>query len=178
MWMSSPDVITKFVEKYTNYLNNDDELQRRLKPFRTFLGGPCPYPGAGPFPPPNLAMDPTGWSRTRGYSASILDGKELIEITVPDHFTMCIGLNKGNFYARFRKGSKPCLKVEMPLDLFKELLLGYHRVIWALSDKRNKIEYISSLALSDWTTIFEVLTCAQELCESDPEVWDQIENNL
>lgn len=169
--------INKFYEAYEKFLNEDPELKRRLRPYPTFCGGPTPYPGPGPYPPPNIAMDPTGWSKAKGYPTTILKGRELVEFIVPNAFRFTVSLREdGTFYVAERPATKPCLRVEMPLDLFKDMVLGRERVIYALADERNKVEYEDGIGLSDWITIFEVIGAMQELVESDPEMWRLIED--
>jgi len=165
-----------FLKRLQDYLNRDESIKRRLKPFTTFCGGPTPYPGPGPYPPPNLAMDPTGWSKAKGYSVSKLPGREAIEIEVLDRFIFTISIDKsGNFVVEMRKAFNPCLSVKMPIDVFKDMVLGRERVVYALADKRNDIKYDGDIGLSDWITIFGILGKMQELVESDPHIWKLIE---
>lgn len=175
--LSTSSDIDRFLYRYQEFLNEDPELKRRLEPFPSFRGGPTPYPGPGPYPPPNVAMDPTGWSKAKGYPVTRLKGRDLVEINVEGKFRFTVGLRTdGTFYVEERSGVNPCLKVSMPLSVFKDMVLGKERVIYALADERNVIEYDNSLGLSDWITIFEVIGIMQELVESDREMWEIIEN--
>lgn len=168
--------ILPFMQRWTDFLNNDEEIHRRLAGFRTFAGGPNPYPGPGPYPPPSIAYDPTGWSKAKGYPTTVLNGKELVEITIPRFYTFKIELKDGVFSITEGKAKKPCLGVEMPLSLFKEMILSEHRILWALADERNRVTYLPGLGLSDWVTIFEVLVTGQELVDMNLQLRETIKN--
>ncbi|MEM4203937.1 MAG: hypothetical protein QXS54_07700 [Candidatus Methanomethylicaceae archaeon] len=177
--MSDQGTLSQLIRKYQEFLNNDPELKRRLTPYSTFCGGPAPYPGAGPYPPPNLAMDPTGWTKANGYPKTILLGKELITFKIRNSFAFTISLNKnGTFSIEPRTGIDPILSVEMPSQLFKDMALGKERVVYSLADPQNSVSYKEGIAFSDWITIFEVISALQELVESDPELWQLIEGGL
>jgi len=167
-----------FLSEYEKFLNKDEELQRRIKLSDSFtdrdvfFGGPCCLPGSGPYPRASIAYDPTNWAKAKGYSKSILDGKELIEIEVPDAFYCVIKLSKGKFEVKKEKAKDPCLAFSMPFKLFKEMVLGKHKIIWALSDKSVRIKSCKQgISLSDWTTILEILVGVQDLAEMNPEMW-------
>lgn len=177
--MSGQGILSELIEKYQDFLNNDPELKRRIVPFNTFCGGPTPYPGAGPYPPPNVAMDPTGWTKARGYPKTVLLGKELITFKVKGSFTFTISINEdGMFSIEPRNGIDPILSVEMPSCLFKDMVLGKERVVYSLANPQNSVSYKEGIAFSDWITVFEVISALQELVESDPELWRSIEEGL
>ncbi len=170
-----------FIEELTEalelFLNSDEGFKRRLKPFPVFMGGPVPYPGPGPYPPPNLVYDPSGWSESKGYNTSRLPGRELVEISVPDFFVLTVGLRKNlDFYVELRKAEKPCLRVEMPFEVFKDMALGKEKVVWSLADEKNKVEYERGIGFSDWITILGVIGKIQELMEFDPDLRGFLEN--
>lgn len=165
-----------FLKRLEEALNRDEVLRRRLAPFTTFCGGPTPYPGPGPYPPPNIAMDPTGWSKAKGYNRTRLLGRDIVEVEVPNITTFTIKVREDRtFVVEPRRAEKPCLRVSMPLEVFKAMVLGKERVIYALADKRNEVQYEGDVGLSDWITIFGVLGKMQELVESDPQMWDLVE---
>ncbi|MFQ5820921.1 MAG: hypothetical protein ACE5I5_13095 [Candidatus Heimdallarchaeota archaeon] len=173
--MTEKEKFSIFVKRWTEFLNEDEELSRRIKPFRTFCGGPCQYPGPGPYPSPCVAFDPTGWSKAEGYASSVLDGKELVELNVPGVSKYVINLKEGKFQIQERETKECCLGVKIPMELLKEIILGRYSLLWVLADERVDVTYMPGLSLSDWTTIFEVLITAQELVETDPELWDIVE---
>ncbi|MEM2454937.1 MAG: hypothetical protein QXL85_07250 [Candidatus Bathyarchaeia archaeon] len=170
--------IESFFEQWCELLNKDMELKRRLKPFKTFMGGPLPYIGPGPYPPPIPTHDPTGWTRAKGYAKPNLDNKELIELKVDKLFVYTFELKEGKFIVRAGSANgRPVLRVKMPKDVFKDMILTKQRVIWALADPRNEIECLwPEIGWSDWITVLEILVVGQELVERDPAMWDLIEN--
>lgn len=170
------EFVEEFIKKFQEYLNSDESLKRRLKPFPTFSGGPTPYPGPGPYPPPNIAMDPTGWSKAKGYSTTRLLGREVLEISIEKCFTISVGIKSDyTFYIVSRKAENPCLRAEIPFDVFKDMALGRERVIYALADERNNITYEDGISLSDWITILGVIGKIQEFMEAEPSLWETLE---
>jgi hypothetical protein len=170
--------LKEFLKVWEDLLNKDEELKYRIKPFRTFMGGPLPYIGPGPYPRPIPTHDPTGWTKAKGYSKPALDGKELIELNVSKLFTCTIELKNGKFTIREGQAStRPILRVQMPPQVFKDMILTKQRVIWALADPRNNVECMwPEIGWSDWVTVLEILVIGQELVERNPAMWDAIEN--
>ena len=175
----------EFLEEYETFLNRDEELQRRIKlcddfeSREVFFGGPCCLPGSGPYPRASIAYDPTNWATAKGYKRSMLEERELVELEVPDAFHCVIQLKEGKFQIVKRKAKDPCLSCTIPLPLFKETMLGRHKIIWVLCDKSVCVklcEQQMQIALSDWTTILEVLVCALDLAEMTPRMWEFWEN--
>jgi hypothetical protein len=169
-----------FISKWEELLNKDEELKRRLQEFPEWHGGPVPYPGEGPYPPPLYGgpFDPSEWTKKRGYRSTILKGKDLIQITVPDkQLSLVVSLSEDGVFT-VKKGvttKKPCLSIEMPWDLFKDMLTTRYRVVWALADDRTKLSWMEGIGHSDWITILEVLVVAQEVVDRYPEMWDLLE---
>ncbi|MEM1779345.1 MAG: hypothetical protein QXU96_08325 [Ignisphaera sp.] len=121
-------------------------------------------------------MNPTGWSKAKGYPVTKLLNRDIIEFEVPNYFVFTVHITEDRtLIVEPRRAVNPCLKVSMPLEVFKDMALGKERVIYALADKRNDIQYDPTIALSDWITIFGVIEKIQELAESEPEVWDLLE---
>jgi len=155
-----------FMEKWIDFLNKDEELKRRLKGFKGFCGKPGPRAERAKM---------LGWPRDMGVACyphpgkSMLDGRDLVELSIEAN-TYTIRLENGKFDLRKGKSENPCLRVKMPLPLFRDTLLSRHRWLWALADDQVKVECDNSLPHSDWITIFEVLVCAQELLEMDIEM--------
>jgi hypothetical protein len=168
-----------FLDEYEVFLNKDEELQRRINlrdDFESrdvFFGGhPC-LPGPGPYPRASIAYDPTNWENAKGFKRCMLDGRELVELEVPDAFQCIIQLNEGKFQIARKKAEDPCLSCRIPLALFKAMILGRHKIIWVLCDKSVQVETCKQrMALSDWTTILEILACAGDLAEMNPKIWE------
>jgi hypothetical protein len=163
-------------ENWVRNLNDDRELDRRLKGFKTFAGGPTPFPGPGPYPRPTIAYDPSGWSNAKGYSSTLLHGTDIVEISVPEEFICTIRVDKGQFLREERKANDPCISLELPKDLLKAFLLTKHQLLWTITDDRAKIKYKEGIGLSDWITIFEILVVAQETIEKKSDLWKIAEN--
>jgi hypothetical protein len=172
-----------FLKEYEAFLNKDEELQRRIKLFDdfelrdVFFGGrPC-LPGPGPYPRASIAYDPTHWADAKGYNKCMLDGRDLIELNILNAFKCVIQLKEGKFQIVKRKAEDPCLSCRIPIKLFREMILGKHKVIWVLCDKSVQIKTSQKqLGLSDWTTILEILVCAMDLAEMNPKMWRFWEN--
>jgi hypothetical protein len=172
-----------FLREYEAFLRRDQELQRRIRlgdnfELRdVFFGGhPC-LPGSGPYPRASIGYDPTNWAGAKGYKQCMLDGRELVELEVPDAFYCVIQLKEGEFSIARKKAKDPCLSCRIPLNLFREMVLGKHKVVWVLCDKSVQVKTCTHrIALSDWTTILEVLVCAIDLTEMNPKIWKFWEN--
>lgn len=172
-----------FLREYEAFLRKDQELHRRIElcdDFElrdVFFGGhPC-LPGSGPYPRASIAYDPTDWAGAKGYKKCMLDGRELVELDVPDAFHCVVQLKKGEFEISRKKAKDPCLFCRIPLELFREMILGKHKVIWVLCDKSVEVKTCKQrIALSDWTTILEILVCAMDLAEMNPSMWEFWEN--
>lgn len=167
-----------FLRSYEKFLNADKELERRIAlkdAFDTrdvFFGGhPC-LPGSGPYPRASIAYDPTRWAAAEGYKECALPGQELVELEVLGAFHVTIALGKAKFKVSEGPAKKPLLSCRMPLELFRDMVLARHKVIWALCQKSAVVRVgDAKLGLSDWTTVLEVLACFTDMAEMDPEVW-------
>jgi hypothetical protein len=169
--------VARFFEQWVELLEKDEEMKSRQKPWRTFAGGPTSYVGPGPYLPPVPTHDPSGWTKAKGYSKPALEGKELMELGVPEMFKYTFELKEGKYIVREGAATvRPVLRVEMPLDTFKDMVLTKQRVVWALADPRNKVECMwPEIGWSDWITVLEILVIGQELVEREPAMWDLIE---
>ena len=116
--------------------------------------------------------------KSQGIFCACVRWKGTDEISVPGFLKYTFGLTDGVSYVRegAAKGV-PILRVEMPLDTFKDMILTKQRVIWALADPRNKVECMwPGVAYSDWITTLELLVIGQEVVERNPAMWDLIED--
>ncbi len=164
-----------FLKAWVEGLNTDEEIRSRLVPFKSFAGGPCPVPGPGPYPRPTFAYDPQGWYSAKGYAASMLDDRDLIELRITDDSIYTLELKKSVFILKKRKSKDPCISISMDLTSFKSLVTGKHRILWVLSDPSVELKCADGIAHSDWITILEILAKAQELPEEDVSLWNLVE---
>lgn len=156
--------LEEFMNKWVDFLNKDEELKRRIKGFKGFCGKP------------GLRAERAKllkWPREMGTACyphpgrSMLDGRNLIELNIPEIGVYTIRLKDGKFSVEKGKAENPCLRIEIPLFLLKDTFLSKHRWLWVLADDQVKVKCDKELPHSDWITIFEVLVCAQELLEMD-----------
>ncbi len=170
------------MKKWEDYLNRDGELKRRLAGFKTFSG----LPGGHAKRAQKLRDKYKTWPKAMGEACyphpgkSIIDGKDLIELKVLLsnsrflHYTLSLRGKKFNI--RDGAGNNPCIKIEIPVDLFRDLALTNDRLFWVLADDRCKVYCTNNLPHSDWITIFETLVCLQEIVDVDKEAKEIVEN--
>ncbi len=170
-------MLTEFNRKLEDYLNRDQELQRRLKGFKTFSGPPDGHYRR---------------SRAEGSKAiaravkcypfggeSLLQDCAVVEISIIDGpgQARCKIFLKDRVFSVNSNGAKaPHLALALTKDLFIKTILGRHRWLWVIGMDDVKVNYSSSLPHSDWVTILEILVTLQELVEFDSEMWEKIEN--
>jgi hypothetical protein len=153
--------ILEFMRMWEKYISTDRSLQKRLKRpyhYQEFYEDPPAYHGTAT---KNLARLPP----------EQLEGRELIEISIPEVAITCVvELVEGKLRIREGRAKNAILSLEIPLDLFKRMLLTEERVTWAILDERCKLAFdSSSWTYYDGITILEILVCAQELMERDPK---------
>ncbi len=168
-------MLENFVKQYEIYLNNDQELNRRLAGFRTFSGIPdghytrarqegikCPARAVKCYP--------------FGGKSHLSDG-ELIGIELQDtQQKFVVSLKDNHFTIKSGDWKKPHLTIRLSMELFRRTVLGRHRWVWVMGMDEVEITHSEGLPHSDWVTILEVLVVMQELVEFEPELWKQIEN--
>jgi hypothetical protein len=160
--MGKEKIIPRFMKRWEKYLQDDLALQKRLKkPFyyQEYYENPPALNGVATKDPVRLPPEE-------------LEGRELIEISIPDALaTYCVKLKKGKLRIRKGKAKKPILSLEIPLDLFKKMLLTEERVAWTVLDERCKLNFdTQSWTYYEGLTIMEILVCAQELVDKDSEI--------
>lgn len=179
---------SEFLKKWEEYLNNDGELRRRISKdikvrsevaAKTFAGMPDGHYEYAR----QLQAKYKIWPRfmaLRHYpfgGTTQLDGKDVIEIVVPGKLAFSVSLENEVFRIREGKAIKPpCLSVEMPVDVLKDMLTTRHRVLWCLADPRNKVKCVDGLPHGDWITIFEILVTLQEVVDMDPKMRKIVES--
>jgi hypothetical protein len=169
-------VLTEFIQKLETFLNNDEELRRRLSGFKTFSGIPD-----GHYLRARQEGDSACVRAVRCYpfgGTSLLAGGAVIGLGIHDDretARFVISLNDGNFSVKNDNWTNPHLTVELSKELFKKTILGRHRWVWVLGMDEVTITFSRQLPHSDWVTILEILVAMQELVEFDPELMCAIE---
>jgi hypothetical protein len=168
--------LTEFTQKLETYLNNDEELRRRLNGFKTFSGIPDGH---------YLRARQEGASAcvraVRCYpfgGTSLLVSSALIGLGIHDDsetVRFAVSLSEGKFSVKNDSWTDPHLTVELSKELFKKTILGRHRWVWVLGMDDVTITFSPQLPHSDWVTILEILVAMQELVEFDPELMCAIE---
>ena len=169
-------MLTRFNQKLETYLNNDQELQRRLKGFKTFCGLPD-----GHYERARQGGVKTIARAVKCYpfgGESLLGDGEIIGLNVIDGQgkSQCVvSLKDKIFSIDSSSNATPHLSLELPKTLFVRTLLGRHRWLWVIGMEEVKVTYATHLPHSDWVTIFEILVAMQEMAEFDTEMWKEIE---
>ena len=170
-------MVEEFIKKLEEYLNNDQELQRRLIGFKTFSGIPD-----GHYKRARAEGEKAIARAVRCYpfgGKSILDGNEIISIKATNGSNssgFAIYLKDKKFSVKNNSDTNPFLSLEIPKDIFKKTLLGRYRWIWVIGMDEVNIKYSEELPHSDWVTIFEVLVAMQEIAEFDLDFREKIES--
>ncbi len=170
-------VMDRLIQEWEKALNEDGEINRRVKPFRGFCGGKPPKPGPGPYEPANVAVDPGNWAEAEGYSKPKIDEfEQIVQLTVSGKGTYTIEYSDEEWSIEEGEAEgEPVLDVEMPFQVLKDLVTSRERVVWALSEPENEVSYKEGVAFSDWSTVFMVFVVAQEMIERNPDLWEQVE---
>ena len=169
-------ILSEYIEKFETALNADQELQRRLRGFKTFAGQPDGhYIRARQQGSSALARAvkcyPFG-------GASQLGGGELVGICIRDaqkNSPFVIARAGDMFSVRSSDWTAPRLTITLSKELFKKILLGRHRWIWAFSMDGVAVTWCEGLPHSDWITLLELLVIMQELVDSDTELLEKVE---
>ena len=172
-------MLTDFAPRLQRYLNQDEELARRLKGFRTFAGA---------------VDDHYQRAREQGMSAaaravrcypfggeSQLKDNDWIRIRCtdgPQSETLVISWVEKQFRVSFDEGKKPYLSVVLPKQLLIETLLGKHRWVWLFALDEVEVQHADNLPHSDWVTLLEVLVTLQEVVEFDSGLWKKVEQHM
>lgn len=160
--MEKKEIILEFTKRWEKYIQEDPALQKRLKkPFyyREFHENPPAFNGVA-------TKDPVRLPREE------LEGRELIEMSIPEvSATYSVELKEGKLRIREGKAKKAILSLEIPLDLFKKMMLTEERVAWIALDERCRLNFDTpSWTYYEGLTIMEILICAQELVDKDSEI--------
>ncbi len=157
--MEKEKLLQDLMREWSKYIQDDITLQKRLKK-------PFHYPDSFENPP---ALNGVATRDPVRLHPEELEGRELIEMSIPEvSATYSVELKKGQLSIRKGKAKKAILRLQIPIDLLKKLLLSEERVAWTVLDERCKLGFdTSSWTYYEGLTIMEVFVCAQELVEKD-----------
>jgi hypothetical protein len=107
---------------------------------------------------------------------SSVEGRIAIQIEVDGESSYKIEIKGGKF--KIQKGSdkKPLLTWKLPIGLFKDVMLGKQRVIYALLDPRGKLSF-DTPDFIHWNgaTIIEMLFLASEMGQKESNISKLVE---
>jgi hypothetical protein len=107
---------------------------------------------------------------------SSLDGKAAIQLEVGRQPAYSVHVREGKFSIRKAAADKPLLRWQVPGDVFKDVLLGRHRLIFSILDPAGKLSF-DSANFTHWNgaTIIEMLLLAHEMTAKDGEISKLVE---
>ncbi len=73
--------------------------------------------------------------RIEHVNSAIEEGRAVAEVDIKDRGVFNIELKGNKFHLRPGRGSKPLLSWAVPATLFREMLLGKERILYAMLDK-------------------------------------------
>ena len=108
---------------------------------------------------------------------SSVEGRIAIQIEVDGESSYKIEIKGGKF--KIQKGSDktPLLTWKLPIGLFKDVMLGKQRVIYALLDPRGKLSF-DTPNFTHWNgaTIIEILFLASEMGQKESNISKLVED--
>ena len=118
-----------------------------------------------------LNQDPVIQERTAHFKSTLAEEKALVELEVEGNSILTVERKGRKFEIRRDKASLPLLSWRVPLSLFKEVLLGKERILYALLDKRCKLSF-DTPNFSHWNgvTALEIILSACEMVKKSPEM--------
>lgn len=107
---------------------------------------------------------------------SSVEGRSAIQIEMEGQSSYRVEVSDGKF--KIQKGSdkKPLLTWKLPVVLFKDVMLGKQRLIYALLDPRGKLSF-DTPNFSHWNgaTIIEMLFLACEMGQKESKISKLVE---
>jgi len=102
---------------------------------------------------------------------STVEGRTAIQLEVGKQQPWCVQVKDGKFKIQQGAGEHPLLTWKVPADVFKDVMLGTHRLIFSLLDLRGSLSF-DSPNFSHWNgaTIIEMLLLAQEMSTKNQEI--------
>ena len=107
---------------------------------------------------------------------SSVEGRTAIQIEVAGQSPYKIEVKRGKFTIQKGSDKKPLLTWKLPVVLFKDVMLGEQRLIYALLDPRGTLSF-DTPHFSHWNgaTIIEMLFLACEMGQKESEIAKLVE---
>jgi len=107
---------------------------------------------------------------------SSVEGKTAIQLEVDGQSSYMVDINGGKFKIHQGSAKSPLLNWKLPVSLFKDVMLGKHRLIYSLLDTRGTLSF-DTPNFSHWNgaTIIEMLYLACEMSEKNSEISKLVE---
>jgi len=102
---------------------------------------------------------------------SSVEGRTAIQIEIEGHSPYKIEVREGTFKVQKGSDKQPLLAWKLPVGLFRDVMLGKQRLIYALLDPRGTLSF-DTPHFSHWNgaTIIEMLFLAAEMGQKEPEI--------
>ena len=124
----------------------------------------------------SLNQDAVLKRRIEHIQSALEEGREVLEVGIEKKGVFTISLEEKKFYLKSRKASKPLLSWKVPLPLFKQMLLGYERIVYALLDNECTLSFDTPhFTHWDGITALAVILTAQEMVKKDLAVKKLVE---
>jgi hypothetical protein len=109
--------------------------------------------------------------------STIEEGKAVIEIEIDGRGIFTMVLEEKKFRLTSGKSTTPLLRWRVPLTLFKEVLLGKEKILYALLDKVGALSF-DTPHFTHWNgaTALATILIAQEMVKKDHETRKILEN--
>ena len=108
--------------------------------------------------------------RIEHVNSAIEEGRAVAEVDIKDRGVFTVELKGNKFHLRSGRGSKPLLSWVVPATLFREMLLGKERILYAMLDKECTLSFDTPhFTHWDGITALAVILAAQEMVKNVPE---------
>jgi hypothetical protein len=107
---------------------------------------------------------------------SDLEGRTAIQLELEGQPSYIVDVNSGKFMVRQGSSKSPLLNWKLPVSLFKNVMLGKHRLIYSLLDPKGTLSF-DTPHFTHWNgaTIIEMLYLACEMSAKSSEVSKLVE---
>ena len=107
---------------------------------------------------------------------SSMEGRTAIQLEVEGQPSYIVDVNGGKFKVHQGSAASPLISWNLPVSLFKDVMLGKQRLIYGLLDSRGTLSF-DTPSFTHWNgaTIIEMLFLASEMCVKSSEVSKLVE---